>query len=257
MLLPTYLLLREPAVRIMPLGDSITESRSGYPSYRYFLWHRLKDGGHNVDFVGSMKGVCLGGPKYPDFDQDHEGHSGWTAEEILGEVDEWAAAARPDIVLVHLGTNGITTEEDERRTVKSLGGIIDAFRARNPRVKILLARIIPCRRLPTQIPKFNAEVAALAAEKNTEHSPVAAVDQWTGFDTDLDTFDGIHPNEAGARKIAERWYHVLAGGMESIRRRCAASSRSRRALRRRRSSISAKRRTVFDGLPSARLLAAR
>jgi lysophospholipase L1-like esterase len=29
------------------------------------------------------------------------------------------------------------------------------------------------------------------------------VDQWTGFDTDTDTYDGVHPNDEGYEKIAD------------------------------------------------------
>ncbi|MDP3984815.1 MAG: hypothetical protein Q8Q52_07440 [Acidimicrobiia bacterium] len=70
------------AVRIMPLGDSITEGKVGEATYRYFLWHDLFGAGRAVDFVGSLIGVKGGEPKYADFDQDHEGHSGNRADQI-------------------------------------------------------------------------------------------------------------------------------------------------------------------------------
>src|SRR3712207_891647 len=60
--------------RIMPLGDSITESAAGMPTYRYFLWHLLKGEGYRIDFVGSMHGAYGGPPVNTDFDMDHEGH---------------------------------------------------------------------------------------------------------------------------------------------------------------------------------------
>ena len=52
------------AIKIMPLGDSITydnsyadlenpRSTSMRSAYRNYLWYMLKDGGFNVDFVGS------------------------------------------------------------------------------------------------------------------------------------------------------------------------------------------------------------
>ena len=62
--------------RIMPLGDSITESATGQSSYRYYLWHLALDRGYKVDFVGSQHGVLGGPPKFDDFDMDHEGHWG-------------------------------------------------------------------------------------------------------------------------------------------------------------------------------------
>jgi predicted small lipoprotein YifL len=40
-------------LRIMPLGDSITEAEAGHNSYRRVLWKRLNGAGCSVDFVGS------------------------------------------------------------------------------------------------------------------------------------------------------------------------------------------------------------
>jgi len=79
-------------VRVMPLGDSITESQTGFASYRYWLWHQLQDFGFCVDFVGSQSGVN-GTPKFPDFDQDHEGHTGWRTDQVLAQVGGWATSA--------------------------------------------------------------------------------------------------------------------------------------------------------------------
>ena len=35
------------------------------------------------------------------------------------------------------------------------------------------------------------------------------VDQWTGFDTTVDTYDGVHPDEDGYVKIAANWFEAL------------------------------------------------
>jgi acyl-CoA thioesterase I len=77
-------------VKIMPLGDSITESNTGQFSYRYYLWHLLLAKGYHTDFVGSRHGVGNGPPANPDFDMDHEGHAGWRADEILAQIRVWA-----------------------------------------------------------------------------------------------------------------------------------------------------------------------
>ena len=41
-------------VRILPLGDSITQSDKTYSSYRYYLWIKLIDAGIKFDYVGSL-----------------------------------------------------------------------------------------------------------------------------------------------------------------------------------------------------------
>ena len=59
-------------VKVMPLGDSITDGITVPGAYRTGLWQRFAGGGYKVDFVGSLSG----GPSNLG-DHDHEGHSGW------------------------------------------------------------------------------------------------------------------------------------------------------------------------------------
>src|SRR3954469_10677067 len=95
------------AVKIMPLGDSITESFWDHASYRFFLYNQLVNAGYDVDFVGSMTGVNAGDPLYSNFDQNHEGHSGFRADEIQNNIVNWANQNKPDVVLLHIGSNDI------------------------------------------------------------------------------------------------------------------------------------------------------
>jgi hypothetical protein len=41
------------------------------------------------------------------------------------------------------------------------------------------------------------------------------VDQWTGFSTATDTYDGVHPNASGDDKIAARWFPALAAVLDA------------------------------------------
>ena len=114
-------------IRIMPLGDSITlggssgvvpDDQAFYVSYRKALWDKLEAAGYVTDFVGSQ----VGGSAIPDFDPDHEGHGGWRDDEILngrksqpnkGKLIEWLINNQPDIVLLHIGTNGVESSPDD------------------------------------------------------------------------------------------------------------------------------------------------
>ncbi len=109
----------------MPLGDSITASSAGQASYRYYLWQLAIGRGYKIDFVGSQHGVSGGAPKFNDFDMDHEGHGGWTTDQILAQVRSWAANTSPDFVLIHLGDNDMAAGQDSPGIVKELGQIID------------------------------------------------------------------------------------------------------------------------------------
>lgn len=50
-------------LRIMPLGDSITEGDNEAATYRYYLQEDLEGAGVAVDFVGSRSGVFRGTPR--------------------------------------------------------------------------------------------------------------------------------------------------------------------------------------------------
>src|ERR1051326_6716388 len=58
-------------VKVMPLGDSITDGITVSGAYRTGLWQRFVGGGYKVDFVGSL----YGGPSNLR-DHDHEGPPG-------------------------------------------------------------------------------------------------------------------------------------------------------------------------------------
>jgi lysophospholipase L1-like esterase len=195
----------------MPLGDSITQGDVSHDSYRRSLWKQLQAAGQRVDFVGSTRENYRGGPPVPDFDTDHEGHWGWRADEVLGEIAAWARASRPDVVLMHLGTNDALEGESPASTIAEMERIIDRLRDANPAVTVLVARIIPTANATwnRDIERLNTEILSIGSRKTTASSAVAVVDHFTGFDGQAETYDGVHPNDAGERKMATRWFQAL------------------------------------------------
>jgi acyl-CoA thioesterase-1 len=198
------------AVRIMPLGDSITQGYSA--SYRRSLWLALREAGKKVDFVGTMDSHYAGGPGPGDYDVDHEGHWGWTADEVLARIGDWVARSDPDIVLLHLGTNDIGGGQDPGGTVKEIAGIIIRIRAHNPGIHVLLASIIPVdhEAANARVRQFNAALGELVQSLDSGSSRVLLVDQFEGFDAGLDTYDGLHPNAGGIQKMTAKWLPALA-----------------------------------------------
>lgn len=200
----------QAVVRIMPLGDSVTESGNGHPSYRYFLWQRLTADGVRLDFVGSMLSRPEERLDASGFDGDHEGHSGWRTDQILARISVWAMSTRPDIVLLHLGHNDLWQGKGTANTLEDLAGILEHLRRVNPRVSILIAQIIPSASIPVQLTaELNDGIAELALATSTGSSPVIAVDHSTGFHVETMTRDGTHPNDDGERRMADRWYDAL------------------------------------------------
>ena len=210
----------DAVVKIMPLGDSITRGGPGadtpYPSYRYYLDESLRASGYGVDFVGSSSS---GYARFV-FDQQHEGHGGYTTGMMVGTssfspLAAWLAASpTPEIVLLHVGTNDAINGVPVATRLANVKSIVTLLRQKNPKVRVMVAKIIPtgdATRNAQQIAPFNAGLPALAAEVSTASSPVTVVDLYAGYDGVADNQpDGIHPKTTGERKIAGAWQRALA-----------------------------------------------
>src|SRR4051794_22748291 len=97
---PAALAESNGGVKVMPLGDSITDGYNVPGGYRNSLWQSLTSGGYRVDFVGSM----FNGPSSLG-DHDHEGHSGWTIAQIDAQIVGWLRTSNPHTLLLHIGPN--------------------------------------------------------------------------------------------------------------------------------------------------------
>lgn len=190
---------RSPLVRIMPLGDSITVgvgSTDG-AGYRSRLERRLAAAGLPVDFVGSRDA----GP--PGLDDGHEGHSGWTISRLARRVDRWLAAYRPDVVLLHIGTNDVRVNGYRRGAAKRLGVLLNRIRRDRPGAQIFVARITGSRqaRLQRRINVYNRGVRRMVAARHDPRlhlvNQAAVRAPW------------LHPNDAGYAAMAGRWYTAL------------------------------------------------
>ncbi|WP_229691121.1 cellulose binding domain-containing protein, partial [Sphaerisporangium melleum] len=150
-------------------------------------------------------------------DGDNEGHGGFQATGIANQnqLPPWLAATRPDVVLMHLGTNDIWANTPATSILAAYGTLVDQMRAANPNMKIILAKIIPmepagCTWCPPGVAALNNAIPGWAAAKTTAQSPITVVDQFTGFDPVADTIgDGVHPDDSGFQKMSDRWYPAL------------------------------------------------
>ena len=206
-----------PTIRIMPLGDSITQADSQHPGYRYPLWKLLKNGGYNVDFVGSLSSNHRGENPVQSFDTDHEGHWGWRADQILhgfpgiGKLDDFINKSSPDIVLLHLGSNDIFQGEPIEEIESDLLKIINELVSHNKNVIILIARILPIadNRINQRIRMLNEAISQLPDKMRISKKQLVVVNQFDGFNPQTDTYDGAHPNSSGEDKMAAKWYKAL------------------------------------------------
>jgi len=209
---------------ILPLGDSITSNGFGYFSYRYYLWKALLEQTSvevNVDFVGTLQNAGYNeNPDWPlvnnqPFDQDHEGHWGWRADEVSeGLVDylayyELVQARIPNIALIHLGTNDCTVGEPVETILDDLRGILDQLYDNNPNMNILLAKLIPATQFDIQdcLDQVNQRVEDLPLEY--DGFTLVLVDMTEGFIVEDHTWDGLHPNNEGSERMAQKWFDAI------------------------------------------------
>ena len=188
--------------RLMAIGDSITEGGRTFSTYRPLLAELLRREGLDVEWVGSRESDGL----------RHEGYGGKNAEYLAAHVPARFAATPANIVLLHAGHNHTAEENPVPGIVAATERLVAGLRVARPRVTILLAQVIPSGKLPkySYLPALNAELARLAGRLHTADSAVLLVDQASGFDWRTDTIaDHVHPNAAGAAKMATRWFSAL------------------------------------------------
>ena len=193
-------------VRIMCVGDSITEGGGSFSVYRYPLWEKLHTAGYDVEFVGSKTSNTRAGPLA------HEGYGGKNAEFLATAAVASFRKTPADIVLLHAGHNHMAEEKPVPGIVAATRAMIQGFRAVNPRVTVLLAQVIPSGKLPKYeyIPELNRALSGLAHELDAPAQRAISVDQATGFDWTTDTVaDKVHPNARGAEKMSARWFATL------------------------------------------------
>jgi lysophospholipase L1-like esterase len=191
------------AVKVMPLGDSITDGNQTPGGYRIGLCQRLTTAGYAVQFVGSLSN----GPAEA-CSTNNEGHSGWRIDQLDANIVGWLNAAQPHTVLLHIGTNDITQNYDLSNAPNRLSALIDHITNTLPNAEVFVAQIIPMSFDTAQENAFNAAIPGIVANKDAAGKHVHLVDMFDALTT-ADLADGVHPTAAGYDKMAAAWYRAL------------------------------------------------
>ncbi|MFE9251586.1 SGNH/GDSL hydrolase family protein [Streptomyces sp. NPDC007088] len=195
-------------LRIMPLGDSITDGFTVPGGYRTPLWHRAAADGRVDDFVGSQ----FNGPADLG-DHDHEGHSGWRIDEIDAQVTGWVQSTTPRTVLLHIGTNDVAQNFDLAHAPERLSALVDHLTTAAPDADVFVSDIIPLAdpTLEERARTYNAAVPEVVRQWADRGRRVHFVPMHDALGTD-DLADGVHPNANGYSAMADRWYAALTAG---------------------------------------------
>jgi len=193
-------------LRILPLGDSITFGQNATGNgdgYRLSLAEHLNS--YNFLFVGTQRSGDMA-------DNYSEGHPGYTISQI-SNVCQPGLDMRPNVVLLHAGTNDMTYAETANEPYadapKRLGDLIDKVLATNPDAVVLVAQIITVARedIKGRVNTFNAAVPAVVKQRADAEKKVEVVNMELVRDDML--FDGIHPTAAGYAVMGKVWFNTL------------------------------------------------
>lgn len=207
------------AIKVMPLGDSITwgyTRKFGRPvvvdGYRKDLRERLRLVPWNVDFVGSCPQPtfepwkCNGRGTMADY--QHEGHSGYRIDQLSSHVQTWLRRYQPDVVLLMAGTNDVAQRYRLSTAPARLSALIDKIRAVRPRAHIFVGTIPQMR--DSRRPLVDAYNSALPRVVASKDARVRLVPQHlVGRQAKDMVEDNVHPSDCGYAKISYLWYHTM------------------------------------------------
>lgn len=191
-------------IRILGLGDSITEGGPDFYSYLFPLDSLLSEAGRPHVFIGPRSSVQNGHILH------HAGFSGKTAEFLAKQIDSIYSTFPADIVLLHAGHNHFQEENPVPGIVRAQKTIIETIRRKNRNAQILVAGVITSGKLPkyAYIPDLNIAIREMVG--SFSDPGVRFVDQQEDWNWADDTIeDKVHPNRKGALVIAGQWFDSL------------------------------------------------
>tara|TARA_R110002096_G_scaffold48836_2_gene129199 strand:+ start:369 stop:1049 length:681 start_codon:yes stop_codon:yes gene_type:complete len=191
------------APTVLAFGDSITAGGTSFVCYRQVLIPQLNEQNAAYEFIGPNE----------DSTSAHAGYGGKNTKYLRRISTEVYQKFPADIVMLHSGHNSFSNNQPVPGIVRDTEAIIQNISVINPDVRILLAQVIPSGKLPkySYIPELNKELESLASRLSKNGYHVLLVNQAKGFDWKTDTVgDKVHPNAAGAKKMADRWMEALS-----------------------------------------------
>lgn len=216
------------SLRIMPLGDSITEGHQSC-SYRKPLVEGLL--GCNFNMVGSQNGSvavpgsinCLSSNDY------HQGIGGWTAADFLADngdgklwVEDYISYYNPDLVLLHIGSNDMLQNQavgsydanmlSGSGTIGNIDTMIRTIYQFSPNATVLVANLIPWlddATVNNRIKQLRTSIEALVSARKAAGDAIHLVEVAEGFSADWLSDDKVHPNSHGENHLASQFKDVM------------------------------------------------
>jgi GDSL-like Lipase/Acylhydrolase family len=196
------------ACKILPLGDSITFGIQYEGAYRVEVFHDSLGDSKNITYVGSQ----MNGPSMVDnkpFPMDHEGHSGYTIDQMQPFVMTTDVPYMPNIILLHIGTNDTYGSSPSGAPMR-LATLTDMILTTYPNTLLVVAKIIPYPSQAANVKLINDSIPDLVSSRATQGKHIAMADCNTGFMTSsMLSSDSIHPNQTGYNFMGDQFYSVI------------------------------------------------
>jgi lysophospholipase L1-like esterase len=230
-------------LKIMPVGDSITDDCFGNGAYRLSLQSLLESNGYAFTFVGRNVSSATGGftktrhegycgvPIAPPGYYEVHGYSGTDAylEKIVPDA---LTNATPDVILLLIGANDIGHGRNPGCVATNdMPVLLDHIFAKAPAVNVIIGKITSLTNgswgygnYCTNVPIYNAALQEMVNARRAAGQNVfladcfSAVDIGTGFQG-----DHVHPNASGFNSLAHEWFKNLQA--ITIRTNLAVSTR--------------------------------
>ncbi|HET9957505.1 MAG TPA: SGNH/GDSL hydrolase family protein [Polyangiaceae bacterium] len=197
------------ACKVLPLGDSITFGIQYEGAWRVELFSKAVAAGKKITFVGSqMNGPSMAGGQ--SFPKNHEGHSGYTIDQMKPYAMTTDVPYMPNMILLHIGTND-TYGSSPSGAPGRLSALVDLITSTYPNALLVVAKIVPYPAQAANVKLINDSIPALVTKNQMAGKHVIMVDCFTGFTTSsMLSSDSIHPNKTGYDFMGDQFYAAVA-----------------------------------------------
>jgi lysophospholipase L1-like esterase len=197
--------------KIMLLGDSITEGLIGSDpagGFRDDLASMLDFVGANYDLVGTLSHGS-------GFDSDHEGHGGYRVEMILAYIDSFLVENDPEIVLIHLGTNDVSSGQHPSGIITEIDSLLQVIYDYRYSMIVHISAIIPRTDYKDSFTtQLNQEISDRVDAWRISGAAIKLVDHNTTFKNNPNwendyMVDYLHPNDTGYALMGQTYFDSL------------------------------------------------
>lgn len=239
----------ESKVKVMCIGDSITDGYWTQGGYRKYLSMQLDEMGYsNIDLVGP-KGNDQETFNYDGkevaYDGNYAGYSGYAIQYMDGKElrqgiletltdGDYIKKYSPDIVLLQIGTNDLLSDYNDGITDR-LENLINYILDNGTSGELVYVTTVPdidtakvsdwlwaygekkwnstpeefSKLVQDCVDKYNASISELVKKMQNEGKNVRFADIHSVVDMNDDLYDGVHPNESGYEKMGNYWAKTL------------------------------------------------